>query len=434
MDTMWLELTLITVAIAANGIFAGSEITLVAARISRLVQLRGEGVPGAAAAVRLKESPETFLATIQIAITLVGALASAVGGAAAAERLGPWLAGLPIPGAPGWGEPAALGLVIIVITYFSLVFGELMPKALALRNPELLACYAAPLIAAISRAASGLVSFLTLSTNVVLRLLGQGGTTQSPFVSEEDVKYLLREGAAKGVFEKVEEELVHSVFEFADTTVREIMVPRVNVLALDSDTPPEEILRRAAEIGKSRIPVHRGSLDNLVGAVSIKDLFRAVAFGRPVSLAELTRPPLFVPESARISAMLREFQRARQEIALVVDEYGGMVGLVTIEDVLEEIVGEIRSEDETAPAYFTRLPDGAYLADGAAPLDELRAALGADLPESPEYTTLAGFMLDALQAVPKRSASVTAGGYRWTVVEMSGPRISKVRAERWPPS
>ncbi len=432
METPWIELTLVIVAILANGFFAGSEIALVSARISRLAQLRAERVPGASAAIKLKESPEIYLATIQIAITLVGALASVVGGAAAAEQLGPWFSALPLPGAPAWGEPVALGLVIVGITYFSLILGELTPKAVALHHPERLACVAAPLISAISQAASGLVTFLTLSTNAVLRLFGQGTTQGSPFVSEEDVKYLLREGAAKGVFEKVEEELVHNVFEFADTTVREIMVPRVNVLGLDVDAPPDEVLRRVAEIGKSRIPLYRGSLEHPVGVVTIKDLFRTVAASRPINLAELTRAALFVPETARISALLREFQRARQNIALVVDEYGGLAGLVTIEDVLEEIVGEIREEDEATPSYASRLPDGSYLVNAAAPLGDVRETLAAALPDSPEYTTLAGFMLHALQTVPTQGASVTAGGYRWTVVEMTGPRIRKIKAERWP--
>jgi putative hemolysin len=432
METLWIELTLVVVAILANGFFAASEIALVSSRIGRLAQLRAEHVPGAGTAIKLKESPETFLATIQIAITLVGALASAVGGAAAAEELGPWLAGLPLPGASAWGEPVALALVILVITYFSLVFGELTPKALALRSPERVASFAAPALAAMSRAGAGLITLLTRSTNAVLRLLGQDAATQSPFVSEEDVRYLLREGAAKGVFEKVEEELVQSVFEFADTTVREIMVPRVNVLALDVDTPPDEVLRRVAEIGKSRIPVYRGSLEHPVGIVTIMDLFRAVAAGRTIVLAELARPPLFIPETARISALLREFQRSGQSIALVVDEYGGLAGLVTMEDVIEEIVGEIRSEDEATPAYVSRLPDGSFMVDGAAPLDAIRDALGIALPESPDYTTLAGFVLHALQTVPRPGASVVAAGYRWTVVEMAGPRIRKVRVERLP--
>src|SRR5262245_40867319 len=430
MDTFWVELTLVVVAILVNGFFSGSEIALVSSRIGRLMQLRAKGVSGASAAFKLKESPETFLATIQIAITLVGALASVVGGAAAAEELSPWLARLPIPGAATWAGPVALGLVIVVITYFSLILGELTPKALALRSPERLACFVAPVIAAISRSGGRLVALLTISTNAVLRMLGQGTATQSPFVSEEDVKYLLREGAAKGVFEKVEEELVHSVFEFADTTVREIMVPRINVLALDVDTPSDKVLARVAEIGKSRIPVYRASLEHPVGIVTIKDLFRAVAAGRAINLTELARPPLFMPETARVSALLREFQRGRQNVALVVDEYGGLVGLVTIEDVLEEIVGEIREEDEATPSYVSRLSDGSYFADASAPLGAIRDAFRASLPDSPDYTTLAGFMLHALETVPRQGASVTAGGYRWTVVEMAGPRIRKVRVER----
>jgi putative hemolysin len=208
------------------------------------------------------------------------------------------------------------------------------------------------------------------------------------------------------------------------------MVPRVNVLALDVDTPPAEVLRRVAEIGKSRIPVYRGSLEHPVGIVTIMDLFRALAAGRPIVLAELARPPLFIPETARISALLREFQRSRQSIALVVDEYGGLTGLVTMEDVIEEIVGEIRSEDEATPAYVSRLPDGSFMVEAAAPVDAIRDALGVALPESPDYTTLAGFMLHALQTVPRPGASVVAGGYRWTAVEMAGPRIRKVRVER----
>jgi CBS domain containing-hemolysin-like protein len=200
--------------------------------------------------------------------------------------------------------------------------------------------------------------------------------------------------------------------------------------ALDVDTPPDKVLRHVAEMGKSRIPIYRTSLEHPVGIVTIKDLFRRVATGGAINLAELARPPLFVPETARISALLREFQRARQNVALVVDEYGGVAGLVTIEDVVEEIVGEIHEHDEATPAYVTRLPNGSYLVEATAALDDVREALGAALPDSPEYTTLAGFILHELETVPRQGASVTAGGYRWTVVDMAGPRIRKVKAER----
>jgi magnesium and cobalt exporter, CNNM family len=374
--TFWIELLLIAVAILANGLFAGAEFALVSSRISRLAELRQSGVRGAAAAFELKQSPEAFLATIQIAITLVGALASAVGGAAAVERLTPVLERTPLPGAPTWGEPVALGIVILAIAYFSLVVGELTPKAFALRRPERIACAMAPLIARLTRAFAVVVRVLTASTNGLLRLLGQGTAQTSPFISEEEVKYLLREGAAKGVFEKVEEELVRNVFEFADATVREIMVPRMNIQGLEISTPPGEVFKRAAEIGHSRIPVYRESVEHTVGIVTIKDLFRLAAQGKPAVLPEVMRPPVFVPESVRVSTVLRDFQRHRQYLALVVDEYGSVVGLVTIEDVLEEIVGEIREEGEPTPAYITRLPDGSYVLDASAPVRDVREALG----------------------------------------------------------
>jgi magnesium and cobalt exporter, CNNM family len=428
--TLWIELLLIAVAITANGVFAGSEFALVSSRIGRLAEMRQKGVRGAAAAFGLKESPEAFLATIQIAITLVGAFASAVGGAAAVARLTPVLEKTTLPGASTWGGPVALGVVILVVTYFSLVVGELTPKALALRDPERLACTMAPLVAWLTRVFAPVVRLLTVSTNLVLRLLGQGTAKGSPFISEEEVKYLVREGAAKGVFDKVEEELVHNVFEFADTTVREIMVPRMNILGLEISTPPDEILKRAAQIGRSRIPVYRESVEHTVGVVTVKDLFRLAAEGKPVVLSEIMRPPVFVPESARISTALRDFQRHRQYLALVVDEYGGVVGLVTIEDVLEEIVGEIREEGEPTPSYLRRLADDTYVVDATAPVRDVREVLGLPIPDSPDYTTIAGFVMHVLQSVPTPGASVSIGGHVWTVVDMDGPRITTVKMQR----
>lgn len=433
MDDVWIEVVLIAVAILANGFFAGSEIALISARMGRLAQMRQEAVTGAATAMSLKEAPEAFLATIQIAITAVATLASAVGGAAAVEALTPWLAGLDLPGAAAWAGPAALGLVILVITYVSLVVGELTPKAIALRNPEGLACVVAPLIQGLSRVSSGLVRGLTVSTNAVLRVLGQGATGASPFVSEDEVRYLVREGVAKGIFEKVEGELVHRAFEFADTTVREIMVARPNIRGLEISTPPAEVLRRAAEIGHSRIPVYRESIEHPVGIVVMKDLLRVAARGAPAALSGLLRPPLFIPESSYISVLLREFQRSRQNLALVVDEYGVVVGLVTLEDVLEEIIGEIREEGEPGGVPFARrLPDGSHIIDGAAPVRDVREKLALPLEDSPDYSTLAGFLLHTFQAVPTPGASIAFNGYRWTVVDMEGPRIAKIKVQRQP--
>ncbi|HYE92511.1 MAG TPA: hemolysin family protein [Terriglobales bacterium] len=429
MDTIWLEITLIAVGIVANGFFAGSEIALVSARISRLAQLREERVAGAAMALHLKESPEAFLATIQVAITTVSTLASAVGGATAVAALTPVFAGAGLGRA---AQPAALAVVIVAITYVSLVIGELAPKAIALRDPERMACATAPIVGTVSRVSGWLVTLLTTSTDIVLRLVGLGGGRPAAFVSEDEVRYLVREGAAKGIFEKVEEELVHNVFEFADTTVREIMTPRMTLKGLDIATPPSETLARAAEVARTAFPVWDGSVEQTLGVVSLKDVLRAAARGETLDLRRLARPPLYVPDTARISGLLREFQRSRQELAMVVNEHGSVVGLVTIEDVIEEIVGEIRSEGEAPSSYVSRLPDGSLLIDGMAPVDEVERALGIDLPASRDYATVAGFLLAAFNSVPARGTSVVATGYRWTVVEMDGPRIRRIRAQPVP--
>jgi putative hemolysin len=422
MDSVSLEFMLIALGILANGVFAGSEFALVSSRISRLAELRQRSVRGAAA-MQLKETPETFLATIQIAITAVGTLTSAVGGATAVEALSPWLMRV---GLGAGAETVALGIIILVITYASLVVGELTPKAIALRNPERLACLMAPVVAAISRVLAPIVRVLSASTNLLLRILGMGTAQESPFVSEDDVKYLVREGARKGVFEKVEEELVHNVFEFADTTVREIMTPRPQIKGLDLGTPPETVLGKAMEVGHSRIPVYQGSVEAIVGVVTLKDLLGAVARGETPRLPALLRPAVFVPETVRISRLLRQIQQTRQGLAMVVDEYGSVVGLVTIEDVVEEIVGEIRDEGDHPAEFITNLADGSVVVDGVTPIDEVERHLGITLPKPRDFSTVAGLLLDALNSVPTPGTSVVVAGRRWTVLEMDSARIRRV--------
>ena len=428
MDSIWVEILLIGVSILANAFFAGAEIALVSSRPSRLSQLRAHGVRGAETAAALKKDPDAFLATIQMAITLVGTLASAVGGAAAAEALTPRLQAIGLPGA--WGRTIALGIVVLVIAFVSLLIGELTPKALALRDPERLAARVARPVAGLMRVLAGPGRALTWATRVLLTALGQSGTSVASLVSEEEVKYLVREGTAQGVFAAAERDLVNRVFEFADTPVRLVMVPRPNIVGLDIDTPPAEVLMRAARLGHTRLPVFRGSIEDALGVVVIKDLFRCAALGQPVNLERLMHPPLFVPESAPVSAVLRQFQSSRLHLALVVDEYGQIAGLVTTEDLLEEIVGEIRDERESSILQsVSRLPGGSYMIDGTATRRDLREQVGLPLEESPDYQTVAGFLLHRLGAVPRPGTMVDAGGYRWTIVEMDGPRIMKLRAE-----
>jgi putative hemolysin len=424
MESVSLEFLLIAVGVVANGVFAGSEIALVSARVSRLAELRQRLVRGAAAAMQLKETPETFLATIQIAITAVGTLTSAVGGAAAVEALSPWLARIGLGGA---AQPVALGIVILALTYVSLIVGELTPKAIALRDPERVACLMAPVIGAISRMSAPLVRLLRVSTGLVLRVLGMGTPQESPFVSEEDVRYLVREGARKGIFEKTEEELVHNVFEFADTTVREVMVPRPNIQGIDIATPTDQVPQHVAAMGHSRMPVYRGDVNHPLGILWLRDLFRAVSRGGTPELAELLHPPVFVPETVKISVALRQFQQRHEQLGLVVDEYGNVVGLITVEDIVERVVGDI-GEREAAGPSITPLPDGALLVDGLAAVDEIRTA-GVAIEDSPDYTTAAGFVSTTLGAIPSVGASVTTGGFRWIVLEVDGPRIRTIRIE-----
>jgi putative hemolysin len=430
MDSIWIEVILIGASILANAFFAGSEIALVSARPSRLSQLKNEGVTGAAQAAELKRDPDRFLATIQIAITVVGTLASAVGGAAAVEALTPRLQGSGLPGAETWGGPLSLGIVVMLISFVSLVIGELTPKALALRNPERWAAVMAAPLSWLVRVLSGPSRVLTWATRLILTVFGLRDAPISPVVSEEEVKYLVREGTVQGVFEPGERDLVNRVFQFTDTPVRLVMVPRPNILGLDVATPPDQILKRAAEVGHTRLPVFRGSIEGTIGVVVIKDLFRCAALGEPVSLQRLMHPPLFVPETAPVSEVLRQFQRHRLQLALVVDEYGQVGGLVTTEDLLEEIVGEIRDERESPRlSSVSRLPDGSYMIEGTAAIRDLREQVGLPLEESSDYQTIAGFLLQHLGVVPRPGTTTEAGGYRWTVVEMDGPRIMKVRAE-----
>jgi putative hemolysin len=286
-------------------------------------------------------------------------------------------------------------------------------------------------IAALGRVSAGLVRLLTASTNAVLLLVGQRGRTETSFVSPDEVMYLVREGASKGVFEPVEEQLVRNVFEFADTTVRQVMVPAINVRGLPVDTPPDQVLAVAASLRHSRLPVYEGSIEHPAGVVTVLDLLAATAGGRALSLPTLVRPVLFIPETARISVALHELQRTHQGLALVVDEFGQVVGLVTIEDMVEEIVGDIRDDQGASgaePRLF-RLPDGAYIVDGSTPIRQLREALGISLEESAHYVTIAGALIDALNAIPSPGASIVVDGWRFTAIETHGPRVTKVRVE-----
>jgi putative hemolysin len=429
-ESFWFEVVLIFFLILANGFFAASEIAIIATRKTRIDSLVEKGVRSAAAVARLKHDPDRFLATVQIGVTLVGTLASAIGGAAAIQFLKPLIQSLPLPVAVEWGESIAILLVVIPIAYLSLVLGELVPKSLALRFSERIAFLVAGPIDFLSRATSYLVRILTASSNGVLWLFGGKDAGGASFISEEEVKSLIREGAAKGIFDETEKELIHSVFEFADTPVKAVMKPRPEIHALDINASSDEVLKSFSESGFSRIPVYEEELDRVVGILYNKDIFRAMHEKRDFRIREHLHPPLFVPSTLPISQLLKELQRKRIAMAMVVNEFGEVEGLATLEDLLEEIVGEIRDEyDREERGPVERLPDGSMVIQGSALLKDLKSDYGLPFEESTDYLTLAGFVLAKLRRIPRGGERVEHNGYRLTIVDMEGRRIVKVKLE-----
>ncbi len=429
-ESLWLGATVILLLILANGFFAAAEIAVIATRRTRIDQMQGKGTRSAAALGRLKDEPDRFLATVQIGITFVGTLASAIGGAGAIQLLQPPLQSLPLPYAETWGNYAAILIVVLPIAYLTLVLGELVPKSLALRFSERIASFVALPIDAISRCTSFLVAFLTRSSNVVLRLFGGKETGSASFISEEEVKSLIREGTAKGIFDETEKELIHSVFDFVDTPVRAVMVPRTEIHAVDIASESDDILRNFVESGFSRLPVYEDELDEILGIAYNKDLLRAMQAGEPIDLRAMLHPPFFVPSSLPISQLLKDLQRRRMALALVVNEYGEVEGLASLEDIIEEIVGEIRDEyDSEERGPVERLPDGSMVVSGSALLKELQSDYDLPFEESVDYHTLAGFVLAKLKRIPRGGEKIETDGHRLTIADMEGRRIIKIRVE-----
>jgi putative hemolysin len=432
----WLEAALIFVLILANGFFAASEIAMIATRKSRIDALLEKGVKSAAAVARLKNDPDRFLATVQIGITIVGSLASAIGGAAAIGSLKPFIESLPLPYVARWGEPLAILLVVMPIAYLSLVLGELVPKSLALRYSERIACVVAPPIDFLSRVSSFLVKTLTASSNAVLWFFGGKEKNEGvSFITVEEVKSLIQEGAAKGIFNETEKELIHSVFEFADTPVKAVMIPRPEIHAIEVHASLAEVAKSFVDSGFSRIPVYEGELDRIIGILYNKDVFKALQEKSDFRIRDHLHPAFFVPSSLPISELLKQLQRRRLAIALVVNEFGEVEGLATLEDLLEEIVGEIRDEyDREERGPVEHLPDGSMVIQGSTLLKDLKSDYGLPFEESPDYLTLAGFVLAQLKRIPRGGERVEYNGYRLTIVDMEGRRIVRVKLEETKPA
>jgi putative hemolysin len=415
--------------IVANGFFAGAEIAIVAARRGRLQGMADKGDRSARAALELGSNPNRFLSTVQVGITVIGTFAAAFGGAHLADALEAWLEKLP----PGWisGHAPALALSIVValISFFSLILGELVPKRLALRNAETLARLVARPMMLVSQIARPVVWLLGVTTDAVLFLLGvpRGDDVA---VSVEDIQHMLKMGREHGVLDAAEQQVAMEALRLGDRVVRDIMRPRTDLDALDVDTPTDEVMGAAAMAGFSRLPVYEKDLDHVIGYIHIKDMLREMYLHGELNVRKMLHPPLFVPETLPLDRLLDLFQKKRTQLAIVLDEFGGTQGMVTLEDVFEELVGEIHDEQSRDKEQeIVRREDGSWLVDGSVSVDDLADVIKYKPLESAtsrRYSTVAGLVLHQLGSIPAVGAVTRFEDLRLEVVDMDGQRIDRI--------
>lgn len=423
---MVIDIGILLVLILFNGVFAMSEMAMATSRKSRLQQLADDGNARARAALRLIEHPNRFLATVQIGITLIGIVTGFFGGATLSDPVAQEFAR--VPALAPYSSTIAVVLVVGAITYLSLLIGELVPKRLALQNPERLAMLVSPPMTLLSRVAGVVVHVLGVSTEFVLRLLGVRHSDDPP-ITEEEIETLLQEGAAAGVFAPAEHEMVEGVFDLGDRQARELMTPRYRLVALDVDDSLDANLRKMAEAPHQVFPVYDGDLDRLIGMAPVKTLWAASVNGDPIDLRALAEPALIVPESMPALEVLERFRDRGSNAAMVVDEYGGIQGLVTLHDLLEAITGDLEVSQRQS-GEVVRRADGSWLLDGALPVHEVRDVLEIDEPlpgeEDGDYETLGGFLMFRLERIPDVGDATDWEGHRFEVVDMDGRRVDRV--------
>lgn len=428
---MGAELLLIVLLVVANGAFAMAEIAVVSARRARLEARAEEGDEGARRALELSTNPTRFLSTVQIGITLVGIFAGAYGGATIAVELGAALDR--IAALRGHGDEVALAVVVVGLTYLTLVLGEIVPKRIALTHPERIASFVSRPMHLLSVVATPVVKLLGWSTEGLIRLL-RIRKSEEPPVTEEEVEAMVRKGAEAGIFEEEERQLVERVFALGDRRVGELMTPRHRMVWLDLEASEEENRAKMVENRFSRYPVCQGDVDNVRGIVDVRDLWARAVAGEPFALESALAEPLFVPEGLRALQLLDRFRETGIPLALVVDEYGGTEGLITVTDILDEISGEM--VPGSGPQVVER-EDGTYLVDASLTMDEFWAALSLDErrgEERHQYNTLGGFVINRLGRIPRPGQGFEAFGLRFEVVDMDGHRVDKVLVGRIGPT
>ena len=420
------EILVIALLILANGIFAMSEMAVITARKSRLQDWANKGNARAKIALELAQTPNRLLSSVQIGITLIGILTGAFAGRGAAAWLAEYLKML--PGLDPYHHEIALGLVVLFITFFSLVIGELAPKRLALRHPESIATWVALPLRGFAWLSAPMVHLLSASTELVSRLFGGAPAQQAP-VTQEEITTLVQQGAEAGIFEETAEDMVDAVLRLGDKTAHSLMTPRTQISWLDLENTMEQVCSKIAESGHSRFPVAAGSLDNVTGVVQAKDLLAHTLAGKAIDLNALMHQPLFVPRTISALELLDSFKKSNKHIALVVDEYGGIEGLLTHHDILEAIAGDIPIGETAADPKAVRRNDGSWLLDGMLSVEEFKEIFHIEaLPgeKRDAFQTLGGFVFNQMGRVPAVAEFFEWRGLRFEIVDMDGKRIDKV--------
>ncbi len=427
------ELLIIVILTLANGFFSGSEIAIVSARKSRLEARSKEGSSTARQALNLQANPDRFLATVQVGISLIGTFSAAFGGA----RIADVVADAIRPALGGSADTVALVLVVLFITYLSLVLGELVPKRLALQGAERWAMIAAPIMRAVAVIARPIVFILTTTVNIIIRLLGANRPADDS-VTGEDIVFLAQEGAQSGTVEAGEAFFIQRAFEFTDRPIKSVMTPRTEMTAVDADAPLKDVVQKILHSHYTRIPVFEDDADHIIGTVHVKDVLGAALKANPVkSVRSLVRRTTVLPETAHIDEALNKFRTDGIHMAVVIDEYGQTAGIVTMEDLLEELVGEIRDEHDRGESNpFVKRDDGSWLVNGLEAYDRVVKRVGLPPPteeEEGDFTTLAGMILARLGRIAEEGDKLTVGDFEVEVIDMDGRRIDKVLVRRSEP-
>jgi putative hemolysin len=427
LDTVFIELFVICVLIIVNGFFACSEFAIISIRKSRVAQLVSQGDKRALLVEALQKDPHRLLAIVQIGMTVIGSTASAVGGVIAVDYIRPLLQASSFAVIRNAAEPLAVTIVVAAISYLLLILGELVPKTIGLQYADTMALRVATPITFLARVAGVLVAVLTYSSKAVFALLRIKGEGKA-FMTREEVQHIVAEGHESGIFSETEHTFIDNIFDFTHTAVREVMVPRTRIVAFDLNLPKEEILNGVLDNMYSRYPVYLGSIEETVGFIHGKDLLGRMVREPDFDIRSIVRPPFFVPEGKKVSELLKEMQKTRVHMAFVVDEYGGISGIVTTEDLLEELVGEIEDEHDVGePSTVQVLADGSFLVDALISISDLEDLLEMELGDDLPYDTLAGLILDRIGRFPEQGESIELGPFTLTCVEVTRTAISQVK-------